>query len=42
MIAFQFKQFSISQEHAALKLGTDAVLLGCVTSFQNPKSILDV
>lgn len=42
MIAFQFKQFSISQEHAALKLGTDAMLLGCVTSFQNPKSILDV
>jgi len=42
MVAFQFKQFSISQEHAALKLGTDAVLLGCLTSFQNPTSILDV
>ena len=42
MVAFQFKQFSISQEHAALKLGTDAVLLGSLTEFENPNSILDI
>ena len=42
MVAFRFKQFSISQEHAALKLGTDAMLLGCLTSFQNPAAILDI
>lgn len=42
MNAFQFKQFSISQEHAALKLGTDAVLLGSLTQFGQPNSILDI
>lgn len=39
---FRFKQFTISQEHAALKLGTDAVLLGCLTTFDSPTSILDI
>lgn len=40
--SFQFKQFSITQEHSALKLGTDAVLLGAATQFNTPKSILDI
>ncbi len=39
---FQFKQFSISQEHSALKLGTDAVLLGSIARFNHPKSLLDI
>lgn len=39
---FQFKQFAISQEHSALKLGTDAVLLGALTEFSNPRNILDI
>lgn len=42
MSGFQFKQFNITQEHSALKLGTDAVLLGAATQFCNPKSILDI
>ena len=39
---FQFKQFAISQEHSALKLGTDAVLLGALTEFNHPRNILDI
>ena len=42
MNSFRFQQFSISQEHSALKLGTDAVILGASTTFNNPKSILDI
>lgn len=42
MSSFQFKQFSISQEHSALKLGTDAMLLGALTNFENPSAILDI
>lgn len=39
---FQFKQFSISQEHSALKVGTDAVILGALVDFDKPLSILDI
>ena len=40
---FNFKQFSIYQDKCAMKIGTDAVLLGAWTSLKtNPKSILDI
>lgn len=39
---FKFKQFSLSQQKSAMKIGTDGVLLGAWSSAQNPKSILDV
>ena len=40
---FQFKQFSIAQEHCAMKIGTDAVLLGAWASLDSqPNSILDI
>ena len=42
MSLFQFKQFSITQEHSALKLGTDAMLLGALTDFEKPSSIIDI
>ncbi|MBR6265199.1 MAG: 50S ribosomal protein L11 methyltransferase, partial [Bacteroidales bacterium] len=42
MNSFRFQQFSISQEHSALKLGTDAVILGASATFEHPKSILDI
>lgn len=39
---FTCKQFSISQKNAALKVGTDAVLLGALTHHSNAKTILDI
>lgn len=42
MKPFHCKQFSIYQENASLKVGTDAVLLGTYASFTNPTSILDI
>jgi tRNA1Val (adenine37-N6)-methyltransferase len=40
---FKFKQFIIKQDKCAMKIGTDAVLLGAWTSLKNnPFSILDI
>lgn len=39
---FQFKQFSISQENANMKLNTDGVLLGAWAPCKNAKTVLDV
>ena len=40
--AFHFKKFSITQERCAMKVGTDAVLLGSWTNLNSAKTILDV
>lgn len=39
---FAFKQFIIHQEKCAMKVGTDAVLLGAWVQPKNPKTILDI
>lgn len=40
---FQFKEFTINQDRCAMKIGTDAVLLGAWVSLEmNPERILDI
>ncbi len=40
--SFRFKQFSIRHTDSAMKVGTDAVLLGAWANFENPGTLLDI
>ncbi|GAB3231926.1 methyltransferase [Algoriphagus aestuariicola] len=39
---FQFQQFRIHQDRCAMKLSTDAILLGSLAKAENPTKILDI
>lgn len=39
---FQFQQFKIHQDRCAMKISTDAILLGSLCEADNPKRILDI
>lgn len=39
---FQFQKFRIEQDHCAMKISTDAVLLGSLANEENPLKILDI
>jgi tRNA1Val (adenine37-N6)-methyltransferase len=39
---FDFQQFRIHQDRCAMKISTDAVLLGSVSQAENPVNILDI
>jgi tRNA1Val (adenine37-N6)-methyltransferase len=39
---FQFQQFRINQDRSAMKISTDAVLLGALANAENPVQILDI
>lgn len=41
-MGFTFKQFHINDDHCAMKVGTDAVLLGAMADISDAKSILDM
>ncbi|MDF3025872.1 MAG: methyltransferase small [Fluviicola sp.] len=42
MSVFNFKHFQIHQKNAALKVGTDSMLLGSLCNWKNPKLLLDI
>lgn len=39
---FKFKQFTIQQEHCAMKVGTDGILLGAWIEVEQAKRVLDI
>jgi len=39
---FHFKQFSLNHHNSTMKVGTDAILLGCWCDISNAEMILDI
>ncbi|MES2779088.1 MAG: methyltransferase [Bacteroidota bacterium] len=42
MSVFKFKEFDIVQQHSAMKVGTDSVLLGSLLKAASPNKVLDI
>ena len=42
MSDFVFKHFTVRQQHSAMKIGTDSVLLGCLVEINHSTRILDI
>lgn len=42
MSVFRFKHFQIQQQHAALKVGTDSMILGALCHWDSPGKLLDI
>ncbi|NBH75189.1 tRNA1(Val) (adenine(37)-N6)-methyltransferase [Rodentibacter pneumotropicus] len=42
MSSFTFKQFHINQQHCAMKVGTDSILLGAWADIEQAKNVLDM
>lgn len=42
MSTFVFKQFSVTQQRSAMKIGTDSVLLGCLCEVDGAQRVLDI
>jgi tRNA1Val (adenine37-N6)-methyltransferase len=42
MSVFRFRHFDIRQDHAALKVGTDAMVLGALCDFTGKRTVLDI
>ncbi|OOF85695.1 tRNA1(Val) (adenine(37)-N6)-methyltransferase [Rodentibacter ratti] len=42
MSSFTFKQFHINQQHCAMKVGTDSILLGARADIEQVKNVLDM
>lgn len=42
MSVFRFKEFYVKQEQSAMKVGTDAMLLGALVQSRKPDTILDI
>ena len=42
MSSFTFKQFHINQQHCAMKVGTDGILLGAWADVSDCQRILDM
>jgi tRNA1Val (adenine37-N6)-methyltransferase len=42
MSVFRFRHFEVRQESSAMKVGTDAMVLGALVQSENPSTILDI
>jgi tRNA1Val (adenine37-N6)-methyltransferase len=42
MSVFRFRHFEVRQESSAMKIGTDAMVLGALATANHPQSILDI